>query len=199
MERQICISCDKKDNNLITYNTLLYCKNCYDEMLNVMLQYEKKMENSRVKYYDPPVQILDNLYIGNINSVNNTELKKLEINNIIIAGKRLRNNHHESFDYIELLIDDSLEQEIISFVNISNNFIDSFKNNKIMIHCYSGISRSGTILIGYIMHKFNYSYDEALNFVKNKYSKVHPNSNFENQLKNMNKNNNNNNNKSESN
>ncbi len=180
-----CISCDTK-NNLILYNTLYYCKTCYNNMLTLLNEYENKASENRKNNFEPPVKIFDNIYIGNINSVVDEQLKNLGITHIIIAGKKLKNKHHNNFQNLELLIDDSLEQEIITYINISNNFIDSFNDNKILIHCYSGISRSSTILIGYIMHKYKMNFDTAYNYLKNIYPKAHPNDNFKNQLRQLN-------------
>jgi len=177
-----CILCNANEN-IIKYNNMYFCNSCYIDNINKYNSYEE----SHIKPYEAPVKILDNLYIGSLNSVVNTNnLIELKINKIIIAGKLLKNKVHNKFEHIELLIDDSLEQDISNAISITNNFINSNMNDTILIHCYSGISRSGALLIGYIMKHFSMNYDTALNFVKNKYNKIHPNSNFENQLRNIN-------------
>ncbi len=177
-----CICCNS-NTKLLQYNNLMYCNSCYNTLLDVFLRYEEHIENTRKKIYSPPIHIIDNLYIGNIDSVNKEELINLGIQKIIIVGKRLKNNIHDNFEHIELLIDDSLEQDILEYLPKTNNFIDSNINNKILIHCYSGISRSVSILIGYIMYKYNINFNSAYDFVKNKYPIAYPNDNFVNQLK----------------
>ncbi len=179
-----CISCDSP-NNLIKNNNIMYCNRCYNQMMTLLLKFDKESELSRKKTYIPPTKIIDNIYIGCIDSVNEVELKNLGITNIIIAGNRLKNDNHNNFDYIELMINDSLEQDIIESVSICNNYIDSSLNSKFLIHCYSGISRSASILIGYIMHKLNMNYDDAYMFVKDKYPKAYPNESFILQLKSL--------------
>jgi len=147
--------------------------------------FSKNNEKNVDKAYQPPTKITDNVYIGSINSVNKDKLNELNINHIIVAGKNLVNNNHNGFNILELLMDDSFEQELISNVKLANNYLNSIHDSNVLIHCYSGISRSGSILIGYLMNKNNISYDDAYNFVKKIYPKVFPNENFEKQLRNF--------------
>ena len=177
-----CVNCQKK-LDLIIYNDITYCKKCYDGYIEYLIKLELLNNKNREKKYSAPVEILPNLYIGSLESVNIKELQAIGINKIIIAGKHLKNSNHDHFDYLELLIDDSLEQEILEHCSIANNFIDNNKNYKILIHCYSGISRSATILISHIMYKFKINFNDAFKLVKEKYPKANPKSNFVNQLK----------------
>lgn len=169
-----CVICDQPTN--LVYNQLNICKNCQ----SLSNELEKKYEDNISSYlsYEPPTKIIDNLYIGSkLSTIDNEKLYELGIKNI----NRFSNN--KNVEYIELLIDDSLEQNILEFINISNEFIDRHSKSKILIYCNSGISRSSSILIGYLMSHFNWNYDTAYNFVKSKYPKAFPNSNFQNQLK----------------
>lgn len=179
-----CISCDRPGANIL-YNEMFYCKTCYNTMLKRFKQYAKAAEEKRVKSYEPPVKITDNIFIGSIDSVDVSKLMELHINNIVISGKELKKEEHSSFNILELPLDDSFEQEIISYVKIAYKFIkDAIDiSGNVLIHCYSGISRSGSILVGYIMIDKHMTYDEAFSFVKAKYPKLFPNKNFEKQLR----------------
>ena len=187
----VCISCNN-NNTIITYNSLTYCKNCFDNMLIMFQNYSNKNEKKIGKIYECPTKITDNIYIGSINSVNREKLKELKISHIIVAGKNLVNENHKDFNVLEVLLDDSYEQELISNIKLVNNYLESIdKNNlnepnnksNVLIHCYAGISRSGSILIGYLMKKNKISYDTAYNSVKKIYSKIFPNENFQKQLR----------------
>jgi len=178
-----CISCSQKTNNFKVHNNLNYCYECYELMLKKFLKFEETVEKTRDKIYEKPTKILENIYIGSIDSVNEIELKKLGINNIIIAGKRLKNATHTKFKNLELLLEDSYEQNIISSIDFVHNYIKSFPSDTFLIHCYSGISRSSSILIGYLMKELNLNFEKAYDFLKNKYSKAHPNDNFIKQIK----------------
>jgi len=169
-------------NVAIVYNDIPYCLNCTSN-LNLNEFFEGHVAVKLYDNYEPPTQILDNIYIGNLKSVDKYELFKLGIDNIVICGRGLKNLNHDGFNNLHLILDDIMTQEIIPHVEIVNKFLDLNRNKKTLIHCRSGMSRSGSILIGYLMHKFKYDYDTAFQFVQEKYSRVHPNSGFEDQLR----------------
>jgi ribosomal protein S26 len=57
------------------------------------------------------------------------------------------------------------------------------RQNKVLVHCASGISRSGTIIIAYLTMKHAMSYEQAYTFAQQQRSAIHPNSGFQRQLK----------------
>eukprot|EP00483_Globobulimina_turgida_P008816 UN08834 len=66
----------------------------------------------------------------------------------------------------------------IAFIN------DAFKdeNNRVLVHCFAGISRSATIIIAYLMKVQAMSYEDAFLFVKEKRDVINPNKGFVEQL-----------------
>lgn len=46
------------------------------------------------------------------------------------------------------------------------------EDKKVLIHCVKGASRSATVMIAYLMHKYRVTYDEAFNFVKSKRTQI---------------------------
>ena len=92
------------------------------------------------------------------------------------------------YTYKILYIDDAIDEDIISWFQEAFEFIDSSINN-IYIHCVMGISRSPSIVIGYLMYKKKMKYEEAFDFVKNKRNVISPNSGFQEQLKKFEENN----------
>ena len=56
-------------------------------------------------------------------------------------------------------------------------------NEKILVNCMIGSSRSATIVIAYIMWKQKMKYEDAFNFVKSKRKIINPNYGFKEQLK----------------
>ena len=73
-------------------------------------------------------------------------------------------------------IDDALRMAI--------TFIDGARarNGRVLVHCYAGISRSSTMVIGYLMEKQGMSFDEALAHVRRAWPRASPNTGFANQL-----------------
>lgn len=64
------------------------------------------------------------------------------------------------------------------------HFIDEAlkSKGKIIINCARGISRSATIVIGYLMFRYNMRLLDAFNYTVSKRPQVRPNSNFRKQL-----------------
>lgn len=57
-------------------------------------------------------------------------------------------------------------------------------NGDVLVHCASGISRSGSIAIAYMLRQGNYaSYDDAWQAARDRRSVIHPNSGFAQQLR----------------
>ena len=174
-----CLNCN--NTCLIKFNSLAFCNNCLHDMKD---RFNDSGKNLKKKKYKHPTKICSNLYLGSINStIEPDKLKKLSIDKIIIAGRKLFNNNHNKFQYIEHLIDDSLDQDIKESILSTIDYIDNNPNSIFLIHCYSGVSRSCSLVIGYLMHKYKWDYDTAYNYVKRKHVNCQPNSNFENQLR----------------
>lgn len=60
---------------------------------------------------------------------------------------------------------------------IYNIIINTSEN--ILIHCDAGVSRTGTVLIYYVMKKYKYTYQQSYQYVKSKRSVIEPNPGFE--------------------
>ena len=127
--------------------------------------------------------IIENLYLGNIFSVENVDkLKKIGITKVLsmIDGfnhicNGLNNIKHKTFNVIDIN-----QQNIIQYFGECLNFIKG--DEKILVHCVAGRSRSATIVIAYIMWYKKISYEDAYNFVKERRTIVEPNDGFKEQL-----------------
>lgn len=86
-----------------------------------------------------------------------------------------------------IVIGDNQDNNISRHIPDSLIFIaESIKNNqKIFIHCDAGASRSGSIVIAYLMGKLGIGFDEALKLARKGRACVWPNPGFVNQLKMM--------------
>ena len=174
-----CKYCNKNyvPNKVIRSN-LFYCVDCYlkkkNEKYEADLNYHTKLDFKEI--------IPNKLYLGNNESAKNLEiLQKHNITSILICGYFLSEFFPGQFIYKTLEIQDN-EYEII--INSLIKGIEFIENNKtILVHCREGISRSSTIVIGYIMYKEKKSYIEAENFVREKKDDIKPNENFVKQLK----------------
>ena len=166
----------------MSYELLYYCYGRLRHMYHSYISYNEFSAN----------HILDEIYIGNVYDAHNIEkLNELNIKNIISAVTGFDNIYDNTFNQFSLHLIDNEEQNIIHYFEITNFYIDNIvsKNissdphkNKILIHCICGVSRSVTILIAYIIKKYNYNPTDALELVKKHRSIANPNNNFMNQL-----------------
>ena len=174
----VCIECNKNFMNLDSFGLCNICKQKY-------LDIQMEFDNNQQLEYKEPTHIIDNIYIGNINStVDGKKLKENQFKYIITVGNNISKFVKKTnIDYIEFLVDDSLEQDMTSVFKNSLNIVNNMNGGNILIHCYSGISRSASTIIYILIKKYNMTFKDAFDFLKNKHPSAHPNSNFINQLK----------------
>ena len=173
-----CTLCGK-DGAYIKEEGIYICNNCF-------VQQKKEIFNlymNKVNLYPSYEQITEKIYLGNEDTARDKELlKKLNISHILICAEGCEPFFPNDYTYKILYIDDAIDENILSWFKEAFEFIDSSVNN-IYIHCVMGISRSPTIVIGYLMYKKKMKYEEAYDFVRNKRNVISPNTGFQEQLK----------------
>ena len=173
-----CTLCGK-DGAYIKEEGIYICNNCF-------VQQKKEIFNlymNKVNLYPSYEQITEKIYLGNEDTARDKELlKKLNISHILICAEGCEPFFPNEYTYKILYIDDAIDENILSWLKEAFEFIDSSVNN-IYIHCVMGISRSPTIVIGYLMYKKKMKYEEAYDFVRNKRNAISPNPGFQEQLK----------------
>ena len=128
-------------------------------------------------------QITDNIYLGDIDAANINNLKKENISKVLSVTDN-RAPHYRKDDKINhkiIKVADSLTTNIIKHFGECLRFIEG--DDKILIHCKSGQSRSATIVIAFIMWKQKLSFEESFNLVNGKRKVANPNFGFIAQLK----------------
>lgn len=90
----------------------------------------------------------------------------------------------QNFTYLTLDIADSKMESIIALFSAVNKFINEAfkKKSKVLVHGNTGISRSATLVVAYVMETYNLSYVQALKLVKEKRGCINPNESFTAQL-----------------
>ena len=128
-------------------------------------------------------EILENLYLGNLSAAEKVDkLKELGIKKVLSLLDGFWPEYKESDNIIhkKLTIHDFEEENIIKHFGECLDFIKG--NDKILVHCAAGASRSATIVIAFLMWSKKMPFKEALEFVKKKRSIVWPNFGFKDQL-----------------
>src|SRR5271166_5973068 len=111
-----------------------------------------------------PNKVTDSLYMGDSICAKNKDLLKLKgITHIINCAKELAFMDTHEDNYLFLPMVDDIDYDIQLDVKRAIEFIDLVvEASKVFVHCQKGISRSGTIVIAYLMHKNKIKYDDAL-------------------------------------
>lgn len=103
----------------------------------------------------PSVILDDFLYHGDMGHATNVVLlKNLGIQHIInTSNSRLPKSVTDHFNVLWINILDDMKTNIIEYFNQTNNFLHSCqkKNEKVLVHCHMGVSRSSTIVLAYLI------------------------------------------------
>ena len=143
-----------------------------------------------LKHYktdNTPAEVLERVYIGSIGAaMSKNKLKDLGITHVLTLIDKMNPMFPDEFVYKCVSITDSAESDIVSEVDECLNFIKTAVNQggKVLVHCFAGRSRSGSVVVAYVMKESQMTYDDALKFVQEKREVVQPNPGFEAQLRN---------------
>ncbi|KAI6184229.1 Protein-tyrosine-phosphatase [Aphelenchoides bicaudatus] len=147
------------------------------------------MLNNRVSGDDnvdaPITQVLDFFFLGSQQDAQNpTILKKFGITRVINLSDAPKSDLIEPDNFLRIPIRDSHDAKILPHFDEAFEFIEEARrtNQKILVHCLAGISRSPTLCIAYIMRSKGWTCDKAYKFVKSRRPSVSPNLNFVGQL-----------------
>ena len=128
-------------------------------------------------------EIFENLYLGNRLSSNIDNLKEKGITKVLSVIEDFAKPEYKDTDNIKhkiINIGDSDNSNIIKYFGKCLNFIKG--DEKVLVHCAGGISRSATIVIAYVMWDKKLTFMDAFKFVFEK-RLVGPNYGFREQLK----------------
>jgi protein-tyrosine phosphatase len=156
--------------------------NVTKEIKNYYEQQNNLPNNSSGDFYDD----INNVEIKDFNNVSNG-------NNVSISVYNY--NTYNNVTYLRVPIYDDSTYHITDYIKESLEFINNAHSTNcnedsvgscdgnILIHCYMGSSRSASIVLAYLIYKYNYSLEHALLFLKNKRNIVNINVNFINDIK----------------
>lgn len=156
---------------IFSYFILLNCKMYYD-------MYNTQSLNMS--------HIYKNIYISSYYSANNHELlSQYKINHVLSVIPNniklgIKMTNYPGVKYVQINIEDEYNAEISKYFDYTYNIIDNAikKNENILVHCYSGKSRSVTIVTAYLMKKLNITRDQALSIIKKNRPIANPNMGF---------------------
>ena len=149
----------------------------------------KQQINNELKFHikDPSFdEIIPNVFVGNYAfALNKKLLLENKITHILNCAIGLKNFYLNKFKYLKIPLYDIKTQDLEKYINIMNNFIEegSLNNNKVLIHCGEGVSRSAAVCLMYLITKKGLTYKKARETFTKKRSGCCPNDGFVSQLR----------------
>ena len=129
--------------------------------------------------------IPETLYLSDMTfALNYDMLQSFEITHIVNATNKHAPNKFESMGivYFNVNLDDTEECSLSPWFAQTFRFIDealSVSGGRVLVHCMCGISRSGSLVVGYVLHRSpSMSLKQAFELVKEKRTCVAPNPAF---------------------
>jgi dual specificity MAP kinase phosphatase len=179
-------TCIEIAENYLKENEIEYEKKLYDEYIKTI------SEDLIVKYIAPKKQmviamspnincfgvlseIIPGLYLSGIECIP-SEISNTDITNVISVLNEPP-TFTEKYNHMKIQISDTHSQNIEKYFEKTHKFIDEAleKKEKVLVHCFAGISRSATIVISYLMKKNKIDMNTAYNMVKKIRPCVSPN------------------------
>jgi len=131
---------------------------------------------------DEPIELIPCLFIGSLKAANNhTALQEKGITHVLTLSGKDVPSKLTGVQYTEVPLSDSLEEKIEEVFSKCFAFIDTAisSGGSVLVHCLQGISRSGTVCIGYIMSKTKLPFLTVWRQVRERRSLINPNENFQ--------------------
>lgn len=131
--------------------------------------------------------VTNGLYLGNIFSLNPQILNKYQIDGIVtVINSDVAIKYPHGINVMRINLDDSVHEDISPWMESCYHFIDSHRARKknVLVHCHAGRSRSATMVLYYLMNKFNVPLNQAYSFLQNCRPIIGPNPEFMRVLKN---------------
>eukprot|EP00300_Choanocystis_sp_HF-7_P012036 c17719_g1_i1.p1 GENE.c17719_g1_i1~~c17719_g1_i1.p1 ORF type:complete len:425 (-),score=92.10 c17719_g1_i1:537-1811(-) len=145
-------------------------------------QKQQKLDENSLQCHEITPEIFLSGYVV---AQNKALLKQHGITHILnVAGGNCANCHPNDFTYLVLFLNDNSQTDIEC---VFYDIIDFLKKgttggNKTLVHCFQGVSRSATAVLSFIMFSKGWTFESALEFLKQRRSIVKPNAFFCNQL-----------------
>lgn len=128
----------------------------------------------------PAEIVMGELFLGSQDAVDVEVLKQHNIRAILSVGIPCPVNLPDEFVVKFIPCLDVPETDFWPVLEESISFICSCvdKRRPVLVHCNAGVSRSSTIVIGYLIKEGSMSFEEAFNAVKSKRPSIQPNAGF---------------------
>lgn len=133
--------------------------------------------------------IVDGLALGNVRAGTTFDtLQQAGIDVLVIALPTLPRHKlayvHQGVSFLHVPVQDHPAEDLSRYFGLVFDFIDGYlkAGRRVLVHCHAGISRSTTLLVAFLMRRYQWTRDQALQWVKQQRSIIAPNPGFAEQL-----------------
>lgn len=132
-------------------------------------------------------EVFPKIYISDLrSSISESILKEHGITHIITAIVGVPITYPDQYTYLTLPLLDNTSQDMTEHFYVCNTFIrdalSKSDDNRVLIHCMVGASRSATLAAAYIYSETGHCMNDIISAMKNKRDVVNPNPYFLEQL-----------------
>jgi|UniRef100_A0A6T2E1Q0 protein-tyrosine phosphatase len=132
-----------------------------------------------------PDLILDFLFIGSLRTAQEQRVyDELKITRVLTCGTGMTIVLGEGMDQLLLPLADTVDANLKGHLATGINYIKEAhdKGEKVLVHCFAGLSRSASLCCAYLMQENRWTFAKALEFVRLGRPNAHPNDGFVAQL-----------------
>lgn len=133
--------------------------------------------------------VLKNLFIGNLFDANSCDFIKNNNINLIIncCAECLVHACYGGITIYHINYYDNINQNLFqdgALTNVLKIIENHLSKNLggVLVHCYAGVSRSASVVIAYLIWKYNMTFNDAFNYLINVRPIINPNIGFVKQL-----------------
>lgn len=127
------------------------------------------------------------MYLGGLDALNEKALKEADVKAIVCCCPYTEfpeSSEFENFAYFRVDVEDISWEPIALFFEEAAEFISTYleRDEAVLVHCRSGVSRSATVVLSYLMARHNFTLHDAFHLVKTHRPRITPNLGFMQQL-----------------
>ena len=126
-------------------------------------------------------EVIGGLFIGDKNDASNYSfLSKCKITHVLSAAKEIPPQFPEDFEYLHLKLKDRPNFDVRPALIAAARFVNDAlkKGGRVLVHCKSGVSRSCTCVIAFLIIYRKFSLKDALQCCVSQRPQCQPNSGF---------------------
>ena len=133
-----------------------------------------------------PDRITDHIFIGSLRTAQEQRVyEELGISHVLTCGTGMSVHLCDGMDQLLLPLMDTVEEKLQGHLEKGIEYIKNIaqKDEKVLVHCFAGLSRSASLVCAYLMKENNWTFEKSLECVKAGRPNAQPNDGFRVQLK----------------